>query len=211
MLHQRETLYEKPWTHGECSKLFCYSPCVQLTLDVLKEKLTDWKGCDLAKNANAVLGEGDPHATVMFIGEAPGQKEDELRRPFVGAAGKFLDELLESIGLKREDVYISNVVKFRPPNNRDPEPIEKEQCMPWVMLEIALVRPRVIVPLGRHALAHFFPQMSISQAHGNAFPLTEEITIFPIYHPAAALHNGNLRSSLQSDFRKLGDFLETLS
>jgi DNA polymerase len=147
----------------------------------------------------------------MFIGEAPGQKEDELKRPFVGAAGKFLDELIGSIGLKREDVYISNVVKYRPPENREPEPIEKEQCMPWLMLEILLVRPRVIVPLGRHSLGHFFPAQTITNAHGKAFKLTDDMTIFPIYHPAAALHNGNLRSSLQSDFRALGDFLQTLS
>ncbi len=184
---------------------------MELTLDVLKEKLTDWKGCDLAKTANAVLGEGDSHAKVMFIGEAPGEKENELRRPFVGAAGKFLNELLESINLKREDVYISNVVKFRPPENRDPEPIEKEQCMPWLKLEIALVRPRVIVPLGRHSLGHFFPQITISNAHGKAFKLSDSLTVFPIYHPAAALHNGNLRSSLQADFRALGDYLETLA
>ncbi|MEQ1849880.1 MAG: uracil-DNA glycosylase [Candidatus Peribacteraceae bacterium] len=184
---------------------------MDLTLDLLREKLIHWDGCALSKNANAVLGEGDPHARVMFIGEAPGQKEDELKRPFVGAAGKFLDDLLLSINLKREDVYISNVVKYRPPENRDPTPKEKEQCMPWLMLEIALVRPRVIVPLGRHSLMHFFPEITISNAHGNAFPLTDDITIFPIYHPAAALHNGNLRSSLQSDFRKLGDFLATLA
>ncbi len=183
---------------------------MQLTLDVLREKLTVWKGCDLAKTANAVLGEGDPHATVMFVGEAPGQKEDELRRPFVGASGNFLNELLSSIGLKREDVYISNVVKFRPPANRDPEPIEKEQCMPWLMLEIALVKPKVIVPLGRHSLGHFFPQKTITEAHGKPQKLTSEITVFPIYHPAAALHNGNLRSSLQSDFRALGEFLKTV-
>ncbi len=181
-----------------------------LTLDLLKEKLTVWKGCDLSKNANAVLGEGNPNATVMFIGEAPGEKENELRRPFVGAAGKFLDDLLASIDLKREDVYISNVVKFRPPDNRDPEPIEKEQCMPWLMLEIALVKPKVIATLGRHSLGHFFPEMTIGNAHGRSFKLTNEMTLFPIYHPAAALHNGNLRSSLQSDFRALGDFLKTV-
>jgi uracil-DNA glycosylase len=184
---------------------------MELTLDVLKEKLTVWKGCDLAKTANAVLGEGSSTATVMFIGEAPGQKEDELRRPFVGAAGQFLNELLGTIGLKREDVYISNVVKFRPPNNRDPEPIEKEQCMPWLMLEIALLRPKVIVTLGRHSLGHFFPEKTISNAHGKAFRLTPEITVFPIYHPAAALHNGNLRSALYADFKALGDFLKTLA
>jgi uracil-DNA glycosylase family 4 len=183
----------------------------QLTLDILKEKLTVWKGCDLAKTANAVLGEGNPNATVMFIGEAPGQKEDELRRPFVGAAGTFLNELLAGIGLKREDVYISNVVKFRPPANRDPEPIEKEQCMPWLMLEIALLQPKVIVTLGRHSLAHFFPGKTITQAHGKPFTLTDTMTVFPIYHPAAALHNGGLRSSLVSDFQALGQFLKTVA
>lgn len=183
----------------------------QLTLELLKEKLTVWKGCDLAKTANAVLGEGNAHATVMFIGEAPGQKEDELKRPFVGASGKFLDELLASIGLERGDVYISNVVKFRPPNNRDPEPLEKQQCMPWLMLEIALVKPKVIVTLGRHSLGHFFPQKTITQAHGKPFALTKDITVFPIYHPAAALHNGNLRSSLVADFKALGDFLKTVA
>ncbi|MDP7454925.1 MAG: uracil-DNA glycosylase, partial [Candidatus Peribacteraceae bacterium] len=122
-----------------------------LTIPDLQEKLKEWKGCKLAKNANPVLGEGNPNADIMFIGEAPGAKEDELGRPFVGPAGKFLDELLESIGFKREDVYISNVVKYRPPNNRDPLPEEKEQCMPWLKMEIALIKPKVIVPLGRHA------------------------------------------------------------
>lgn len=183
---------------------------MQLTLDVLKEKLSVWKGCDLAKTASPVLGEGNPRAEVIFIGEAPGQKEDELRRPFVGAAGQFLNELLASIGLQREDVYISNVVKFRPPGNRDPEPIEKEQCMPWLMLEIALIKPKVIVTLGRHSLGHFFPKQTITQAHGKPLKLTDDITVFPIYHPAAALHNGNLRGSLQSDFKALGEFLQTL-
>ncbi len=183
----------------------------ELSLDVLKEELTAWKGCDLAKTANPVLGEGNPHATVMFIGEAPGQKEDELKRPFVGASGKFLDQLLAGIGLKREDVYISNVVKYRPPENRDPTPEEKEQCLPWLMREIALIKPRVIVPLGRHALGHFLPEITISDAHGKAFPFPDSMTIFPIYHPAAALHNGNLRSSLVSDFRALGEFLKTLT
>lgn len=183
----------------------------ELTLDLLKEKLINWKGCDLAKTANPVCGEGNPHATVMFIGEAPGEKEDELGRPFVGAAGKFLNDLMASIDLKREDVYISNVVKYRPPENRDPTPAEKTECLPWLKLEIALVKPRVIVPLGRHALAHFLSDITISHAHGKAFPLTENITIFPIYHPAAAMHNGNLRTSLQSDFYALSDYLQSLT
>ncbi len=184
---------------------------MELTLDILKEKLTSWKGCDLAKTANPVLGEGNPRARVMFIGEAPGQKEDELKRPFVGASGQFLTELLSGIGLKREDVYISNVVKFRPPGNRDPEPIEKEQCMPWLMLEIALIQPRVIVTLGRHSLGHFFPTRTITESHGKPLKLSSSMTLFPIYHPAAALHNGGLRSSLVSDFSALGEFLKTIA
>lgn len=179
-----------------------------LTLETLREKLKEWKGCDLHKTANPVLGEGNPHASVMFIGEAPGQKEDELGRPFVGAAGQFLDELLGTIGIKREDVYISNVVKYRPPGNRDPTPEEKEQCMPWLMLEIALIKPKVLVPLGRHALGHFFAKLSITDTHGKSQKLTDETWAFPIYHPAAALHNGNLRQSLFDDFKALKTFLD---
>lgn len=179
-----------------------------LTLDALREGLKQWKGCELSKTANPVLGEGNPHATVLFIGEAPGQREDELGRPFVGAAGQFLDELLASIGVKRADVYISNVVKFRPPGNRDPTPEEKEQCMPWLMLEIALIKPRVIVPLGRHALGHFFTKLNISSAHGKPQKLTDAVTVFPIFHPAAALHNGNLRQALYDDFSALKRYLD---
>ncbi|MFA7681872.1 MAG: uracil-DNA glycosylase [Candidatus Peribacteraceae bacterium] len=181
---------------------------MELTIPILQEKIKEWKGCVLCKTANAVLGEGNFHADVMFIGEAPGQKEDELGRPFVGAAGKFLDELLQSIELKREDVYISNVVKYRPPNNRDPLPEEKEQCMPWLMMEIAIIQPKVIVPLGRHALQHFFQKLSMTEAHGKPQKITDTVTIFPIYHPAAALHNGNLRQALFDDFRALRVFLD---
>ncbi len=181
-----------------------------VTLDLLQEKLRDWKGCELYKTATQpVLGEGNPQAEIMFIGEAPGQREDEQGRPFVGPAGQFLDELLGTIGLSRSDVYISNVVKYRPPNNRDPLPIEKEQCMPWLMLEIALIKPKVIVPLGRHALGHFFTKLSITNAHGKPQTLNDDVTVFPIYHPAAALHNGGLRQALYDDFKALGEFLNT--
>ncbi len=179
-----------------------------LDFALLAEELKKWKGCALYKTARAVPGEGNPHAKVMFIGEAPGEKEDELKRPFVGAAGKFFDELLQLIGLERSQVYISNAVKFRPPENRDPTPTEKEECLPWLQCEIALVQPRVLVPLGRHALAYFLKDITISDAHGKAFPLTKDCTIFPIYHPAAALHNGSLRSALAKDFYALGTFLE---
>ena len=181
---------------------------MDLTLNLLREKLKEWKGCALHKTANPVLGEGNPHASVMFIGEAPGQKEDELGRPFVGAAGQFLDELLGTIGIERKDVYISNVVKYRPPGNRDPTPEEKEQCMPWLMLEIALIKPKGLVPLGRHALGHFFAKLSITETHGKPQKLTDATWAFPIYHPAAALHNGNLRQSLFDDFKALKVFLD---
>lgn len=181
-----------------------------MDLPTLQERLKAWDGCALCEHANPVLGEGNPNADVMFIGEAPGQREDELKRPFVGAAGKFLDELIASIGWKREDVYISNVVKYRPPNNRDPSPEEKEQCMPWLKMEIAIIQPKVIVPLGRHSLGHFYQKLSISNAHGNPQKLTDDVTIFPIYHPAAALHNGNLRQALLDDFAKLKEHLDEL-
>ena len=184
---------------------------MELTLPLLQEKLKEWNGCPLAQHSNAVLGEGNPHAKIMFIGEAPGKREDELKRPFVGPAGQLLDELLGSISVKREDVYISNVVKYRPPNNRDPTDEEKEQCMPWLKLEIALIKPRVIVPLGRHALGHFFPKMGMTSAHGKPQKLTDDVTVFPIYHPAAALHNGNLRQALFDDFAALKQFLDSQS
>lgn len=182
---------------------------MERTLPLLQEQLKAWKGCPLHLAANAVLGEGNPQARIMFIGEAPGEQEDKLGRPFVGPAGKFLDELLASIGLKREEVYISNVVKYRPPTNREPTPEEKEQCMPWLQWEILLIRPSVIVPLGRHALGHFFTQLSITSAHGKPQKLTDAVTVFPIYHPAAALHNGNLRQSLFDDFQNLKSFLDS--
>ena len=180
---------------------------MQLTIPDLQEKLKAWDGCELAKNANPVLGEGNPNSDIVFIGEAPGAKEDQLGRPFVGPAGKFLDQLLESIGFKRPDVYITNIVKYRPPNNRDPEPEEKAACLPWVKLELAIIRPKVICPLGKHALQEFFPKLSISQVHGKPQKVNEDFTVFPIYHPAAALHNGALRESLYEDFRNLKEFL----
>ncbi len=182
---------------------------MELTLPDLQEKLKSWKGCQLAEHSNPVLGEGNPNSEIMFIGEAPGKREDELGRPFVGPAGKFLDELLQSIGFKREDVYISNVVKYRPPGNRDPTDEEKAQCMPWLKMEISLIKPKVIVPLGRHALGHFLTKLSITTAHGKPQKITDDITVFPIYHPAAALHNGNLRQSLLDDFAALKEFLDS--
>lgn len=184
-------------------------PMTAPTLTAVHEKLKSWKGIELTKTSNPVMGHGNPNADIVFVGEAPGQREDEQGIPFVGPAGKFLDELLGTIGLKREDVYITNVVKFRPPENRDPTPEEKAACLPFLQMEIAAIKPKVIAPLGRHALTTFFTKMSITDAHGKPQTLGDGVTIFPIYHPAAALHNPNLRQALYDDFKALGEFLKS--
>jgi uracil-DNA glycosylase family 4 len=156
-----------------------------------------------------VPGQGSPHADIMFIGEGPGLNEDKQGTPFVGAAGKFLNTLLESIELSRETVFITNMVKCRPPNNRDPQPEEKAACAHYLDAQIAAIAPKIIVPLGRHALARWFPNESIGKlrAHPKEF---DGITLFPLYHPAAALHNGGLRSTIEDDFLKLGALLAEL-
>lgn len=164
--------------------------------------------CGLRETAiQAVPGDGSAEAEIMFIGEAPGKNEDEQGRPFVGAAGKFLAEMLESINLEREDIYITNVVKYRPPNNRDPEPEEIEACMPWLHEQIKIIEPKIIVTLGRHALEHFIPGRKISEVHGHAFrrifdDIGEQV-FFVLYHPAAALYNGGMRETLKEDFKKI--------
>jgi uracil-DNA glycosylase family 4 len=149
-----------------------------------------------------VPGEGNPEAEVMLVGEAPGKSEDEQGRPFVGRAGKLLDQLLAEAGLQRDDVYITNVVKARPPNNRDPRAGEVAHHMPWLEAELALIRPRLVIPLGRHALAHFADDMKITEVHGTE--VTEKgRSLFPMYHPAAALRGGGLRDVLFEDARAL--------
>jgi uracil-DNA glycosylase len=156
--------------------------------------------CEAA--THLVPGEGSPVADVMIVGEAPGASEDKAGRPFVGRAGKLLDELLAEAGLERGDVYITNVVKARPPGNRDPRADEVAHHMPWLEAQLALIRPRLVVPLGRHALAHFTDGAKISEVHGK--PLTaRDRELFPLYHPAAALHNQSLRATLFEDARAL--------
>lgn len=164
--------------------------------------------CPLKNTATQpVPGNGNPDADIVFIGEAPGKKEDELGRPFVGVAGKFLTEMLQDIKLSRDAVYITNVVKYRPPNNRDPEPAEKESCRAWLEEELAFIKPKLIIFLGRHAMSNFFPKEKISNVHGKL--LVKEIPgiatkhFFPLYHPAAALYNGSMRETLKDDFRKV--------
>lgn len=181
------------------------------TLDDLRARLQAWKGIDIARTSNPVPGDGNPRSAVVFVGEAPGAKEDAAGRPFVGSAGKILDQLLASIGLTRADVYVTNIVKFRPPENRDPTQHEKDACAPFLDEELAIIRPRVIVPLGRHALSHFLPDVPIGDAHGKPYAQQGAPTIFPLYHPAAALHNPRLRQTLSDDMRALGEFLRSSS
>lgn len=176
-------------------------------LETLRERIRSCAECALhAGRENAVPGEGDPRAALMFIGEGPGFNEDRQGRPFVGPAGQFLDDLLRSIGLRREDVFITNMVKCRPPNNRDPFPGEINACSHYLDDQIIAIRPKVIVPLGRHALARWFPRDSISKVRARP-RVFDGVTIFPLYHPAAALHNGALRAAIEADFAKLGELL----
>ena len=160
---------------------------------------------------NVVPGEGNPNAEIMFIGEAPGATEDKLGRPFVGSAGKFLDELLQSINLERKDVFITNTVKCRPPSNRDPSDEEKKVFYPWLNAQIDFINPKVFVPLGRHALANFLPKVAISNAHGKIFSRKKDGRyIFAMYHPAVALYNGSFRKVLLEDIQNLDKFLKSL-
>ena len=172
--------------------------------------------CELRKSAKrAVFGDGNANAEVVFIGEAPGKKEDEGGKPFIGAAGKFLDEMLGSIKMKREDIYITNIVKYRPPDNRDPEPSEKEACNLWLIKELKIINPKLIIFLGRHSMTRFFPNEKISDIHGkllikNIPELEKKQAFLPLYHPAAALYNGSMRETLIKDFNKIPKALEKI-
>ncbi|MBI5104147.1 MAG: uracil-DNA glycosylase [Solirubrobacterales bacterium] len=150
-----------------------------------------------------VPGEGPATASVVIVGEAPGAKEDQQGRPFVGNAGRLLDKLLAEAGMERDDVYITNVVKARPPGNRDPRKDEVAHHWPWLERQLELIRPALLVPLGRHALARFAPEARISEVHGTVLE-AEGRRLFPLYHPAAALHNPGLREQLVEDARALG-------
>ena len=159
--------------------------------------------CEIAKfRTNAVPGEGPEDAEIMFIGEAPGFNEDQQGRPFVGQAGMYLENLLGLIGLTRQQVYITNVIKTRPPNNREPLPGEVQNCRPWLDKQLEIIRPKIIVTLGRYSLTSFIPDKSISKAHGTAMK-KDGVIIYAMYHPAAALHQGNLRKDIEADIRKI--------
>jgi uracil-DNA glycosylase len=165
------------------------------------------RACPLGSSrTHAVPGEGNPNAAVMFVGEAPGFYEDQQARPFVGQAGKLLDELLACAGLARPDVFIANILKCRPPGNRDPLPNEIEACADHLAAQVAAIDPKVIVTLGRYSLQRFLPGASISRIHGQKFPRDGRLVV-PMYHPAAALHQASLRSVIEEDFRRLPTYL----
>jgi DNA polymerase len=179
-------------------------------LDEVATQVTSCEKCQLHfSRKNSVPGEGPANSEIMFIGEGPGFYENEQGRPFVGQAGKFLDELLEMAGLKRELVFICNVVKCRPPGNRDPEPQELQACNTYLDRQIEAINPHVIVTLGRFSMAKFLPQARISGIHGHAM-LVNDRMIVPMFHPAAALHQPSLKPQIIEDFKKLPQYLEQI-
>lgn len=173
----------------------------QAKLDAIRQQILDDDPVpELREGATQVVfGDGNPEAEVVFIGEAPGKQEDAQGLPFVGAAGKFLNEMLEMIGLKRKDVYITNIVKYRPPDNRDPQPEEKQAFLPYLESQLEVIQPRLTVTLGRHSLNCFLPDLSISQVHGQPKRYKGRVYL-PLFHPAAALYNGAMRQTLVDDF-----------
>jgi uracil-DNA glycosylase len=181
-----EALHAEIRAHGGCG----FEPCETAT--------------------NMVPGEGSPTADVMLVGEAPGASEDALGRPFVGRSGQLLDELLAEAGLDRDAVYITNVVKARPPRNRDPRAAEVAHHMPWLVTQLELIDPRLVVPLGRHALAHFAPDVKISGVHGQLLRAGAH-RLYPMFHPAAALRGRGVRDTMFEDARALPGVLARLS
>ena len=189
----------------------------QQKLDLLKDKLVSANPCPvLAKGASQVVfGSGNPDADIIFVGEAPGKKEDILGVPFVGASGKFLDEMLAHVGLNRHDVYITNIVKFRPPENRDPSPAEKEAFWPYLLEEISIIKPKIIATLGRHSGQAFIKSLRIGVDHGqpqivemNVAQSAFSLTVLPLYHPAAAIYNRKLRETLLQDFESIKELIK---
>lgn len=209
----------------------------QQQLDEIREKILRDKVTPQLKETatQLVFGDGNPDADILFIGEAPGKNEDQQGKPFVGAAGKFLNEMLEMVDLKREDVYITNIVKYRPPNNRDPLPDEKAAFLPYLQAQLEVIQPKIVVTLGRHSMNCFLPDLQISKIHGqpkririNMRNQAERIkqgetgvspesshgvaiVIMPLFHPAAALYNGGMRQTLIDDFAKIPIILEKIN
>jgi uracil-DNA glycosylase len=177
-------------------------------LSQVGKEVSECEQCELHfSRKNAVPGEGPSDADIVFIGEGPGFHENEQGRPFVGAAGKFLEELLGKIGMKRQEVYITNVVKCRPPGNRDPKPEEVETCVSrYLERQLLAINPKVIVTLGRYSMGYFVPNVKIGDVHGQSFRVRGKL-IIPMYHPAAALHQGSLKPVLEKDFARLPELI----
>lgn len=166
-----------------------------------------------AQATQLVMGDGNPDADIVFIGEAPGKNEDLQGKPFIGAAGKFLDTMLEAAGMDRSDVYITNIVKYRPPNNRDPLPEEKAAFLPYLLKQLQIINPKVVITLGRHSMEYFLPDYKIGEIHGQPKRITfgdHKIVIIPLFHPAAALYNGGLRQTLIDDFLTVPEVIKQL-
>jgi uracil-DNA glycosylase family 4 len=183
----------------------------QKRLDDLKQQITDDKLTpELAATATQIVfGDGNVNADLVFIGEAPGKNEDIQGIPFVGAAGKFLNEMLEMIDLQRKDIYITNIVKYRPPDNRDPFPEEKSAFLPYLESQLEVIQPKLVVTLGRHSLNCFLPDLQISQVHGQPKRYKGRVYL-PLFHPAAALYNGAMRQTLIDDFALIPAILKKI-
>ena len=187
----------------------------QRQLDTLQQKILDADVCPglRAQATQLVMGGGNPDADIVFIGEAPGKNEDEQGLPFVGAAGKFLNEMLAAADMSRDDIYITNIVKYRPPGNRDPLPEEKKAFWPYLLKQIEIIQPQIVVTLGRHSMEYFLPGRLISKIHGETQRIRFDdntLVIVPLYHPAAALYNGSLRQTLIDDFIRMPAIIEDL-
>ena len=186
-------------------------PSKQDALNAIKQKILDDKvSPELATTATQlVFGDGNPDADIVFIGEAPGKNEDLKGVPFVGAAGKFLDEMLGLINLKRQDIYITNIVKYRPPANRDPLPEEKSAFLPYLESQLEVIQPKLVVTLGRHSLNCFLPDLQIGQVHGQPKRYKSRVYL-PLFHPAAALYNGGMRQTLIDDFTLIPSIIKKI-
>jgi len=188
----------------------------QAQLDALAESILAANVCPELRDqaTQLVMGDGNPDAEIVFIGEAPGKNEDLQGKPFVGAAGKFLNEMLAQAGMDRSDVYITNIVKYRPPNIRDPLPEEKAAFWPYLLKQLEIIQPKVVITLGRHSMEYFLPGLKIGQIHGEPKRIQfgdHKIVIMPLFHPAAALYNGGLRQTLIDDFLKVPEVIRQLS
>lgn len=187
----------------------------QQKLDALAQEIIDRDVCSELRSqpSRLVMGDGNPDADIVFIGEAPGKKEDEQGRPFVGPSGTFLNTMLQAANLSRDDVYITNVVKYRPPNNRDPSAGEVAEFLPYLLRQLEIINPKVVITLGRISMEHFLPDVKISDVHGQVFEVDfmgREVTFAPLYHPAVALRNGSMRAELTDDLVKVVETISSL-